>query len=693
VDKVFIQILNMSLTASYVIFFVLIARLLLKKAPKIFSYALWSVVFFRLLFPFSFESVFSLLFVKPVPIPVNISDMPLPQVDTGITVINSVVNPLLQTQGIAETVSVNPLQIWIFVGQCVWLLGIGVILLYSVISLIRLRLRLVGAVRWKKNIYLADNIPSPFVIGTIQPKIYMPSTLRKNEWNYILLHEKTHIRRLDHIWKIIAFLALSVHWFNPLVWISYVLFVRDMEMSCDERVMKSMDIDVRKKYSESLLKMAAGRRKKLGIALAFGENETKRRIKNVLNYKKPALWVVVIAVIVVGIIVVALAVNPHTSIPGIKDIVPKTSETSKNETETSPSNSIESTVPEMEWKEDEGVVVSWLSPNESIMLEVLLQKEKLNISFTDMEDNRQIITYEWPFALDTDYRIFWSNDSRYVAVGSLDGAERRTVIYLTDKDESTIGKEIFSHEFSYFQGVDSIIETDEVHPQNADEHILPDEFIDDSTLLLSIDWLNKDRKRMVRYVLWDFIHGTYEVMESSSEERTYIQPDPAVWSKEQSMGETIPTLDYANSSYVIFHGSVGLFVYDLKEGKIIRSLDLEAIGCHNTKGASQCQSAVSTDGSKVYLRPADKDSMYVYDWTAPVSLSLFETEYQWPSEDEIFRTVGIAEISKEDTKYLGNEAVLFEQDGLVYFGYLYAEDGTLGKLYYVEDDAVNILFK
>ena len=210
-DAIFLQVLNMNLTASYIILFILAVRLLLRRAPKIFSYALWSVVLFRLICPFSFESLFSLLFINTNPIPSNIMYAQVPQITTGINFVDSVANSLLATQAATPYASINPMQISVFIGGFIWFTGIAVLLIYSVISLLRLRANLVGAVKLHTNIYLADHITSPFVLGVIRPKIYLPSTLSEQEQGYIILHEQTHIRRLDHVIKIIAFLVLTVH--------------------------------------------------------------------------------------------------------------------------------------------------------------------------------------------------------------------------------------------------------------------------------------------------------------------------------------------------------------------------------------------------------------------------------------------------------------------------------------------------
>ncbi len=309
-DTIFLQVLNMSLTASYVILVVLFVRLLLKKTLKIFSYALWSVVFFRLLCPFSFESLFSFLAINTKSIPDTIMYAKIPQIDTGISSIDSLANPILATQQAVPYASINPMQIHMFIAEYIWIAGISVLFLYGITSLLRLRSQLIGAVRWRDNIYLADHIASPFVIGFIRPKIYLPSILSKQEQEYIILHEQTHIKHMDHITKMIAVVALTLHWFNPLVWIAFILFVKDMEMSCDENVIKQMDTDIRQEYSISLLRLAAGRKITLSTPLAFGENNTKARIKNVLNYQKPSFKIILVSVIAVIIVFVGLMTNP-----------------------------------------------------------------------------------------------------------------------------------------------------------------------------------------------------------------------------------------------------------------------------------------------------------------------------------------------------------------------------------------------
>ena len=312
-------LLNMTLTGSFIILFVLLARLALKKAPKIYSYALWAVVLFRLLCPVSFSAPVSLLGALEAPTatqshtveyisPTIVHDA-YPSVDIPVTTVGNAINTALP-QGEEQTVA-DPLEAPAAAATAVWLFGMGAMAAYSLISLSFLRRKLVGAVLLHGNVYLADHIDSPFVMGLVRPKIYLPSTLSESEQSYILLHELHHIRRFDHIWKLLGFLALCVHWFNPLVWVSFVLAAKDMEMSCDEAVLKKMGRDIRADYSASLLSLATGRRIIAGAPLAFGEGDTKSRIKNALKWQESPAWVKALCAVCCGLVVVLCAANPE----------------------------------------------------------------------------------------------------------------------------------------------------------------------------------------------------------------------------------------------------------------------------------------------------------------------------------------------------------------------------------------------
>jgi len=306
-DKLFLSILNMSLTGAFVIAVICLARLPLKKTPKIISYSLWAVAGFRLVFPFTIESVFSLLPFKAQTIPLDIAMQPIPRIDSGIPLVNDMISDILP----AATVqfSANPLQVWTSIGAFVWLAGLAAMLIYGVASFVILKRKMREAAYLEANIYEAENIKSPFVFGIFTPKIYLPVGLSAQERQYVILHEQTHIQRRDHIVKLAAFFVLSLHWFNPLAWAAFLLMGIDMEMSCDEHVLREMDGETKKNYSLSLLSLATERRIIAGSPLAFGEGGIKARIRNALTFRKPSRIIIIVAVALVVVLSAGFAVN------------------------------------------------------------------------------------------------------------------------------------------------------------------------------------------------------------------------------------------------------------------------------------------------------------------------------------------------------------------------------------------------
>lgn len=310
VDVIFSQILNMSFTASIIITFVLLARMLLKRAPKIFSYALWAIVLFRLLCPVSLPSPLSLLNMINAPVTESGSIEYITVHSEQPEAPQATKNEMQNTSEIPVKNAVSPTLSLKTVTPYIWLTGVFVMLVYSLVSLIKLRHKLIGATPLRDNIYVADHISSPFVMGLFSPRIYLPSSISDKEHDYIIRHEQHHIHRFDYIVKILAFMALCLHWFNPLAWVAFILAGNDMEMSCDEAVMKQIGNDIRADYSASLLSFSTGRKMISGTPLAFGEGNTKGRIKNVMNYKKPAFWAVIVATIGIIIIAITLISNP-----------------------------------------------------------------------------------------------------------------------------------------------------------------------------------------------------------------------------------------------------------------------------------------------------------------------------------------------------------------------------------------------
>lgn len=308
-ESIFLRILDMSITSCYVILLIIMARLLLKKAPKIFSYALWLVVLFRLVCPFSFESMYSLIPARTQAVTREIIySQPLNTVNNAPLV--NPITPKLVTSNPIIINPVNPIRGWVHLGSTLWLLGIGILLAYSIYTTIKLYLRLRSTKLIADNVYEVEDMKTPFVFGFIRPRIYLPASLLEGERAYIVRHEQTHIKRLDYLVKPIAFLVLCVHWFNPLAWVAFFLMSEDMELSCDESVIKQMGSNIKKDYSTSLLSLSTGKRIVSGCPLAFGENNTKGRIMNILNYRKPAFWVTILAVIAVGGLCIGLMSNP-----------------------------------------------------------------------------------------------------------------------------------------------------------------------------------------------------------------------------------------------------------------------------------------------------------------------------------------------------------------------------------------------
>ncbi|MGE4485730.1 MAG: M56 family metallopeptidase [Oscillospiraceae bacterium] len=711
-------ILNMSLTAGIVIVLVLLARLPLKKAPKVFSYALWAVVLFRLLCPVSLSSDFSLLGIFNSPsvtnssityIPADIVRAANPQVDLPLPGISQVINETLP-QGDEQTVA-DPLEAPMAIATLLWLFGIAAMLAYSVVSILILRSRLKSARQAARNIYVADNLKTPFVLGFFKPRIYIPAGLTAEEESYIIRHEQTHIRRFDHIIKPFAFLVLSIHWFNPLVWVAFVLMSTDMELSCDERVIKEMGSEVKKAYSSSLLSLAAGKRIINGSPLAFGEGNVKGRIKNVLNFKKPVAWVIVVSVVLVAVLGVGLAMNPLNA--------------------ASESNWETYHFPSYEY---DRVTFS----TDAAMYDSSFTEITAKLTNTDMESGLTCgkaftlvkqVGNEWrivPFAEDvafpeiafdlavgdsTEYTLtpdmlpdeLAAGNYRIVTEGWYTGETSTTrtlrIVWaeftiddrqaeLTQEDVGKLaqkGDALTFGAFEGFYGVDA--------SSNLDYHIMvygveggyrlivrTDGKLIDSVDLESI-WESGGSGIDIRYQDIDAFISRHPSHEANSVEPTYAE-----WSRDQTIGADMASLDYASDDIVIFHGYFGLFVYDLNSQQLIRSLDLRPINCHMTQGSDACEAFVSANGNTVQLHPISSENMYVY---TVADNTLRETAYQKMEEQFSGFVSADNVIASEIIGAHSYRAVKFDTDE---YGYLHTSDWTLGSLSYVRGDMVYKLF-
>ena len=307
-DSIFIKIINMSIIAGHTILFVLAARFPLKKIPKTFSYYLWWIVLFRLICPFTFEGIFSLLPVGSSPIPNDLIYMERPQIQSGVNVVDEIVNSSLPASD--PVASINPIQIWMAIGEVIWIAGIITMIIYSMFKLLKLRRRLRSASLTSEGIYELDEAPTAFVYGILRPKIYIPKGLSKWEVEYIIQHERIHIKRFDHIIRFLAYMTLCIHWFNPLVWVFFFLMNKDMELSCDEAVIRDMGDNIKRNYSNSILELSKDRDALGSFPLAFRGGDIKERIKNILNYKRPSFWVSILVSIFILIISIGLISNP-----------------------------------------------------------------------------------------------------------------------------------------------------------------------------------------------------------------------------------------------------------------------------------------------------------------------------------------------------------------------------------------------
>ena len=310
---VFLKLLNLSISASWLVLAVLVLRLVSKRSPKWVNVLLWGIVALRLVLPFSIESALSLIPSAETVSPAAVQFAPAPTITSGVSVIDNAVNSSLSEHFAAvPTASVNPLYVWTEIAGWVWLIGLGAMLLYALVSYLRLRRRVSVSLPIQDHIYLCDAISSPFILGVVKPRIYLPSGLDEVQRQNVLSHERAHLARRDHWWKPLGFALLAVYWFNPVLWLAYTLLCRDIELACDERVIRTMDESAVKTYSTVLLACSMPRKAVITCPLAFGEVGVKERVRNALHYKKPAFWVVAASVAVCVVVAVCFLTNPPT---------------------------------------------------------------------------------------------------------------------------------------------------------------------------------------------------------------------------------------------------------------------------------------------------------------------------------------------------------------------------------------------
>ena len=301
--ELFLRAVNMSVSASWIILAVLGLRLVLKKVPKGFRVLLWGIAAVRLLFPIAIESPLSLMPST------GVGADPAPVISSGTDAVGNLADSVVgQAFASANGAGVYSMRIAVCAG--IWMLGVAVLLAYGIISYWQLRRRVGTAVFLRSNVFQCDSVVSPCVLGIIRPRIYLPFKMDVQKLEHVIAHERAHIRRGDHWWKSLGFLLLTIHWFNPLVWLAYVLLCRDIELACDEKVIKELDSERRADYTQALVACSMNRRTIAACPLAFGEVGVKERVKSIMNYKKPALWINILAAISCAAVAVCFLTNP-----------------------------------------------------------------------------------------------------------------------------------------------------------------------------------------------------------------------------------------------------------------------------------------------------------------------------------------------------------------------------------------------
>lgn len=313
-DDVFLKLVNLSISASWLILAVLVLRVVLKKAPKWVMPLLWGVVALRLVCLFSIESALSLI-PSAETIPSEIVTETREPVLYEQATLDIVTNPTLPSAAeVPVGVSRQQAQVDFNIYSVLWLAGMAALLVHALVSAGKLKRKLATAILLRDNIYESEFVDSPFVFGVVKPNIYLPMHMDEGTAAYVIAHERAHLARRDHWWKVLGYLVLALHWFNPLVWVAYILFCRDIELACDEKVVKGLDGAARADYSQALLSCAAPKRAVAACPLAFGEGNIKTRVKSALHYKKPAFWVAAAAVLAVVIVAVCFLTNPRSDI-------------------------------------------------------------------------------------------------------------------------------------------------------------------------------------------------------------------------------------------------------------------------------------------------------------------------------------------------------------------------------------------
>lgn len=328
-DKLFLFLINNSISVSWLILAAIAVRPLLRKLPKWASCLIWGIVGLRLVLPVRLKSALSLI-PSASTLPPDILTDPMPAIQSGIPAVDAAVNPSFTTTTTVIGLSRNPLQVWSMIGEWIWLLGFCAMMIYMIITSLRLLHQVKVSIHLGGKVYICDDIDTPFILGLLRPRICIPSSLQGQDLLHVLAHERAHIHRKDHWWKPIGFLILSVYWFHPLVWAAYILLCRDIELACDERVIRQLGAAERKAYSAALLRCSTRPKAVAACPLAFGEIGVKTRIRSVLHYKKPGFWLVLLAIILCIAAAVGFLTDPKDPAEPVERLDGRVLETEEN---------------------------------------------------------------------------------------------------------------------------------------------------------------------------------------------------------------------------------------------------------------------------------------------------------------------------------------------------------------------------
>lgn len=700
-ETVFMKLFEMGIQAAMVILVVFVCRAILNliRTPKKYTYLLWLIPFLRLICPWEIESDFSLLPDLGRNQMIQIEGIGFATIEAGneqgggywendilsegdLTVSGYIgsgvpVGSYIQqaddnqsgkdTQSDSALTSIEMHQEYIYweyknLGlhlergvvrglAFAWIVGMISILGYSLLSYVRFRRRLIESTKILeisegKEIYTSDCISTPFVCGVLDPHIYLPIGLEGEKKEYVLAHERLHIKRLDYLVKPIAFLIVCVHWFNPMAWLAYHFMAKDMEMSCDEAVCRDMGDKERKEYAKTLLAITVGEQRLAGTFLAFGEKDTRKRVKNIIKMKKPVWIISALAIVLIAGISIAFLTNPR-----------------KSETTN------EQDWMEQEMEEEQGEIESDGQETEETK-DFALQPGRY---YMEVPEGIQYICI--PCLLIEDESSFsFSYDpfSSYLAFG-----------WYGIKDDiltAKTGDGLYEYHFSVSEDGELTF-LEEESSKVISSHTVGIVPVTDGARFIRQDNWEEFEENMISYgVDADSVAGT---------EVTVVQPHVTL---DSPNGADPMSLDFANEDLVILHGYQGLFVYSKSEEKLIAALDLDYIGCSYTQGDYYCDVTVSEDGSTVYLHAMTSDIRYEYN---VYENRLFCKAYN-PSEGElgVRLTLKLEDYVERDfTVYQSTYCAEITSDGETVYGYLQSGSGLWRDIAYVEGDQYFPIFE